>query len=141
MMNSKEDLLFIKKDINSLDVTCADDPVSPSNSDRLGHHDDVMISDVIVNNGDALQLTTTDSSGGGKRKLSDSPTDVDDTDGDALSPRKHLHHANHHNNNDVTFVLIDDDGGGNTGPEDLASGDEEVRHSFCFLNRVFSGFK
>lgn len=127
MMNSKEELLFIKNDINSLEAACgaADDPVSPSNSDQLVHHDDVMMSDVIVNNGDAVQLTTTTDTSRNKRKLSDSPTDGDDTDGDALSPRKHLH-ANHHNNNDVTFVLIDDDGGGNTGPEDLGSGDEEV---------------
>lgn len=103
IMNAKEELMFVKQDdMNSLDG----DPVSPA-SDQL------ELDDVIANNGV-------------KRKR-ESP-DVDDTDSGALSPRKQLQIAQHHNNNDVSFVLIDDDGGGGTGPEDLASGDEEVSH-------------
>lgn len=119
-MNPKEEIIFDKHldehDISSLEG-CGDDPVSPATSDQLAH--DSMMNDVIVNSSSG-QLTA-DSI---KRKLTDSPN-TDDTDGDALCPRKQLH-INHHNNNDVSFVLIDDDGGGGTGPEDLASGDEEV---------------
>lgn len=100
-MNAKEELMFVKQDdMNSLDG----EPESPA-SDQL------ELDDVISNNGV-------------KRKR-ESP-EVDDTDSGALSPRKQLQIAQHHNNNDVSFVLIDDDGGGGTGPEDLASGDEEV---------------
>lgn len=107
-MNAKEELLFDKDDMNSLH----EDPVSPS-SDQLEQD----FNDVMGNNG--VQLTA-------KRKLV-SPEGHEDPEVVAMSPSKQLHlAAQHHNNNDVSFVLIDDDGGGGTGPDDLASGDEEV---------------
>lgn len=97
MMNAKEEMLFAK--VNSLDG--GDSP----NSDQLD------LSDVITNNGTI------------KRKL-ESP---EEPELGAMSPGKHLHLAGQQqNNNDASFVLIDDDGGGGTGPDDLASGDEEV---------------
>lgn len=108
MMNAKEELMFVKDDINSLDG----EAVSPS-SEQLEHD----FNDVMGNNG--VQLTA-------KRKLV-SPEGQEDPEVAVMSPSKQLHlAAQHHNNNDVSFVLIDDDGGGGTGPDDLASGDEEV---------------
>lgn len=73
---------------------CPDSPESHISSDN-----NISVNDIIANN--------TALNNGTKRKLH-SP---DDTDGDALSPRKQ-HHGNNTNNNDVTFVLIDEDGGG-----------------------------
>lgn len=109
MMSAKEDLLFVKQDdLNSLDG----DAVSPApSSDQLDQDfSDVRLSPEPV---------------GKRRKLVESEDGSEDADA-GMSPRKQLQIAQHHNNNDVSFVLIDDDGGGGTGPEDLASGDEEV---------------
>lgn len=110
MMNVKEDLMFAKDDISSLDGDVS------ASSDQLEQE----LNDVMANNG--VQLTPE-----GKRKL-DSPEDPEVPE----SPRKQLQ-LQHHNNNDVSFVLIEDDGGGGTGPDDLASGDEEVRTVYVFV--------
>lgn len=82
---------------------------------QTNHRDERLLNDVINNN------STTNSVANDLKSLkgTDSPTH-EDTDGDALSPRKHQMLNNHHNNNDVSFVLIVEDQAG----EDLPSGDE-----------------
>lgn len=93
------------------------------------HRDDRLLNDVINNNNTANTVANDLKSLKGT-ELTESPT-PDDTDGDALSPRKHHMLNNHHNNNDVSFVLIvqEDQAG-----EDLHSGDEDVSQ----LSRLFS---
>jgi hypothetical protein len=89
-------------------------PVSPTDSqnscDQIPVSDIIGGSDVVVSNGS-------------NHKRKTSPLDHEDTDGDALSPRKQMHHGNNTNNNDVTFVLMDDDGGG---PGDELGSDDVV---------------
>ncbi|XP_026676767.1 transcription factor AP-2-epsilon isoform X2 [Diaphorina citri] len=85
---------------------------------QTNHRDERLLNDVINNNNTANAVTNDLKS----LKGTESPT-PDDTDGDALSPRKHHMLNNHHNNNDVSFVLIVEDQAG----EDLHSGDEEDR--------------
>jgi len=89
---------------------------------------------VVVNNGN------------NNHKMKHSPLSHEDTDGDALSPRKQMHHGNTTNNNDVTFVLMDDDGGGpgdDLGSDDVVDPDDvqdmtEVRGRFSLWAFEFS---
>jgi hypothetical protein len=89
-------------------------PTSPTDSqtscDQIPVGDIIGGTDVVVNN-----------AGTNSHKTKNSPLNHEDTDGDALSPRKQMHHGNNTNNNDVSFVLMDDDGGGP--PDDLGSDD------------------
>jgi hypothetical protein len=89
-------------------------PTSPTDSqtscDQIPVGDIIGGNDVVVNN-----------AGTNSHKSKSSPLNHEDTDGDALSPRKQMHHGNNTNNNDVSFVLMDDDGGGP--PDDLGSDD------------------
>lgn len=93
---------------------------------QTNHRDERLLNDVINNNNTANAVTNDLKS----LKGTESPT-PDDTDGDALSPRKHHMLNNHHNNNDVSFVLIVEDQAG----EDLHSGDEEVNQNAQYLTR------
>ncbi|PSN54257.1 hypothetical protein C0J52_08622 [Blattella germanica] len=106
-------------------------PTSPTDSqtscDQIPVGDIIGGNDVVVNNNGNNNL---------KRKAS--PLNHEDTDGDALSPRKQMHHGNNTNNNDVSFVLIDDDGGGpgdDLGSEDVVDPDD-VQDLTEFINLI-----
>jgi hypothetical protein len=95
-------------------------PASPADSqtscDQIPVGDIIGGNDVVVN-----------SNSGNSHKIKTSPLNHEDTDGDALSPRKQMHHGNNTNNNDVSFVLMDDDGGGpgdDLGSDDVVDPDD-----------------
>lgn len=95
-------------------------PVSPSDSQNSC--DQIPVGDII---GGSDVVVVNNSNNNHKRK--NSPLNHEDTDGDALSPRKQMHHGNTTNNNDVTFVLMDDDGGGpgdDLGSDDVVDPDD-----------------
>jgi hypothetical protein len=91
-------------------------PVSPADSQNSC--DQIPVGDIIGGN-DVVVVNNSNIN----HKRKSSPLDHEDTDGDALSPRKQMHHGNNTNNNDVTFVLMDDDG---AGPGDELGSDDVV---------------
>ncbi|XP_069676113.1 transcription factor AP-2-epsilon isoform X4 [Periplaneta americana] len=97
---------------------CPDSPAdSQTSCDQIPVGDIIGGNDVVVNNNG--------NNNNHKRKAS--PLNHEDTDGDALSPRKQMHHGSNTNNNDVSFVLIDEDGGGpgdDLGSDDVVDPDD-----------------